>query len=95
MDAIYTTIMKIIHDRYYHPQHSEVITNVPLAKFNDRLALSQRFRVFESGNGIVGSHSSHVPYARDLCKARIYAADTTSEEKQASINQQRIRIAIQ
>jgi hypothetical protein len=29
----------------------------------------------------VGSHSPHVPYARDLCEARIYAADTASEEE--------------
>ena len=29
----------------------------------------------------VGSHSSHVPYARDLCEAHIYAADTASEEE--------------
>jgi hypothetical protein len=32
-----------------------------------------------TGKEIVGSHSSHVPYARDLCEARIYAADTASE----------------
>ena len=35
----------------------------------------------------VGSHSSHVPYARDLCEARIYAADTASEEE-SSIHQE-------
>jgi hypothetical protein len=35
----------------------------------------------------IGSHSSHVPYACDLCEARIYAADTTSEE-QRSIHQE-------
>jgi hypothetical protein len=39
----------------------------------------------------VGSHSSHVPYARDLCEARIYAADTASEEQASIKNQHRIR----
>ena len=52
MDAIYTTIMKTVHDRYHCPQRSTVIANTPLTKFNDRLASSRRFRVFESGNGI-------------------------------------------
>ena len=42
----------------------------------------------------VGSHSSHVPYARDLCEA--YKLPTLHPKKnQASINQQRIRIATQ
>ena len=27
----------------------------------------------------VGSHSTHVLYARDLCETRIYAANTASE----------------
>ena len=31
----------------------------------------------------VGSHSSHVPYARDLCRACIYAANTISEEERS------------
>jgi hypothetical protein len=68
MDAIYTTIMKIVHDRYHRPQRSEVIANIPLAKFNDRLVLSRRFRVFESGNGIyqVQIPNTGIKYIVDL-----------------------------
>jgi hypothetical protein len=44
--------------------------------------IHELFMFFEG----VGSHSSHVPYARDLCEARIYAADTASEEE-SSIHQ--------
>jgi hypothetical protein len=30
---------------------------------------------------IVGSHPSHVPYARELCETSIYIADTAAENK--------------
>jgi hypothetical protein len=30
---------------------------------------------------LVGSHSSHVPYARELCETRIYIADTAAENR--------------
>lgn len=52
MDAIYTTVMKTIHDRSKRPQRSTRICDVPLDKFNNRLKSSRRFKVFESGNGI-------------------------------------------
>jgi hypothetical protein len=52
MDAIYTLLMKTVHDRFHRPQRTETIADVPLAKFNERLKSSRRYRVFESGNGI-------------------------------------------
>jgi hypothetical protein len=52
MDAIYTLLMKTVHDRYRRPQRTTTITDIPLTKFNDRLKSSKRYRVFESGNGI-------------------------------------------
>jgi hypothetical protein len=52
MDAIYTTVMKMVHDRFYKPQKFEVIADVLITKFNNRLQASRRFQVFESGNGI-------------------------------------------
>jgi hypothetical protein len=52
MDAIYTLLMKTVHDRFYQPQRAATIADVPLAKFNDRLQLLQRYQVFESGNSI-------------------------------------------
>jgi hypothetical protein len=42
---------------------------------------TSRVQIFNIYFVIVGSHSSHVPYARDLCEARIYAANTASEEQ--------------
>jgi hypothetical protein len=52
IDAIYTLLMKTIYDRNKEPQESTELANIPLAKFNERLRSSRRFRVFESGNGI-------------------------------------------
>ena len=52
MDAIYTLLMKTVHDRYYRLQRTTTIADTPLTKFNDRLKSSKRYRVFESGNGI-------------------------------------------
>ena len=51
-----------------------------------QLPLELRLLLITSWNVSVGSHSSHVPYARDLCEAWIYAADTASEEE-SSIHQ--------
>jgi cytochrome c553 len=52
MDAIYTLLMKTVHDRYRRPQRTTTIADAPLTKFNDRLKSSKRYQVFESGNGI-------------------------------------------
>ena len=52
MDAIFTLLMKTVHDRFHRPQSSTTLADVPLAKFNDRLKSSRRYRVFESGNRI-------------------------------------------
>jgi hypothetical protein len=52
MDAIYTAVMKIVHDRYHRLQRSAIIADVPLAKFHNRLAVSRRYQVFSSGNGV-------------------------------------------
>jgi hypothetical protein len=52
IDAIYTLLMKTIHDRNKEIQESTKLANVPLAKFKERLCSSRRFRVFESRDGI-------------------------------------------
>ena len=52
MDAIWSYVMKTVHDRRIRPQKGFAIADVPWAKFQERLLESQRFRVFESGNGI-------------------------------------------
>jgi SWIM zinc finger len=52
MDAIYTLLIKTVHDRFHRPQSTATIANVPLAKFNERLKLSRRYQVFQLGNGI-------------------------------------------
>lgn len=52
MDAIYTLLMKTVHNRFHRPQHTATMADVPLAKFNDRLKSSRRYQVFQLGNGI-------------------------------------------
>jgi hypothetical protein len=52
IDAIYTLLMKTIHDRNKELQESTKLANVPYAKFKEQLRSSRRFQVFESGNGI-------------------------------------------
>jgi hypothetical protein len=52
IDAIYTLLMKTIHDRNKEIQESTELANVPLAKFKERLCSSRHFQVFESGDGI-------------------------------------------
>ena len=44
--------MKTVHDRFHRRQRLEHLADVPLAKFNERLQISRRYRVFESGNSI-------------------------------------------
>jgi len=52
IDAIYTFLMKLVYERHHRNQRSIELADVPLLKFNDRLASSQRYRVFASGNGV-------------------------------------------
>ena len=52
IDAIWSTTMKTIYDRHNRPQQSTELADIPLSKFKDRLKASQRYCVFESGNGI-------------------------------------------
>lgn len=52
MDSIYTWLMQIVHERHRRNQRSTVLEDVPLLKFNDRLANSRRYQVFTSGNGV-------------------------------------------
>jgi hypothetical protein len=52
MDAIYTLLMKTVHDQFHRLQRTKTLADVPLAKFNDRLKSSGRYQVFQSGNGI-------------------------------------------
>jgi hypothetical protein len=52
VDAIYTAVMKMVHDRYHRLQRSMAIADVPLAKFYNRLATARRYQVFSSGNSI-------------------------------------------
>jgi hypothetical protein len=52
MDSIWSYVMKTVHDRRIRPQMGYSIADVPWGKFQERLKDSQRFRVFESGNGI-------------------------------------------
>jgi hypothetical protein len=70
IDAIYTYLMKTVHDRNKEPQRSTELADVPLAKFNERLRSSRRFRVFESGDGIyqVQIPDTGVKYVTNLRK---------------------------
>jgi len=43
IDAIYTFLMKAVHDRFHRLQRTEGIADVPLTKFNERLRLSRRY----------------------------------------------------
>jgi hypothetical protein len=52
VDAIWSSTMKTVHDRKIRPQKGTAIADTPWTKFLDRLKDSQRYRVFESGNGI-------------------------------------------
>ncbi len=52
VDAIHTFLMTKIYERYHRKQRQDRICNTPLDRFNDRLATSRRYQVFQSGNGI-------------------------------------------
>jgi hypothetical protein len=52
MDVIYTSLMKTVHERHHRNQRSTILVNVPLLKFNNRLANSQRYQAVASGDGI-------------------------------------------
>jgi hypothetical protein len=52
MDAIWSTTMKTIYDRYRRPQQSTILADIPLAKFKERQKASQRFCIFQSKAGV-------------------------------------------
>ena len=52
MDAIYSYTMKMFYERANRVQKSQLIADVPLAKFEGRMKISRRFRVFPSGNRV-------------------------------------------
>ena len=52
MDAIWSFLMKTVHDRKIRPQKGTAIADVPWGKFLNRLKQSHRYQVFESSNGI-------------------------------------------
>jgi len=52
INAIYTYLIKLVYKRSQEKQRSTHFADVPLARFNDRLKLSQRYQVFRSQNGI-------------------------------------------
>jgi hypothetical protein len=52
MDAIYTLLIKTVYERHHRNQRSAEISDVPLAKFNDRLASSRRYQAFAPGDGV-------------------------------------------
>jgi hypothetical protein len=51
MDVIYSYLMKMVYERSQQKQRSELLADVPLAQFNDRLKQSRRYQVFGSRNG--------------------------------------------
>lgn len=83
IDEIYTVVMKTVFDRYHRPQRSKVITDIPKAKFDNRLELSRRFKVYESGNGIyqVLIPDSNIKYITNLQKQ---TCDCTNFQEYAS-----------
>lgn len=52
IDAIYTFLIRTVHDRNKEIQQSTELADIPLAKFNERLRSSRRFRVLKSGDRI-------------------------------------------
>lgn len=52
MDAIWSTTMETIYNRYRRPQQSTVLADTPLAKFKERQKASRRFHVFKSKEGV-------------------------------------------
>ncbi len=52
MDAIYSYTIKMFYKRANKTQKSQLITDVPMAKFEARIKTSRRFRVFLSRNRV-------------------------------------------
>lgn len=52
MDTIYSEAMKTVYYRSTTKQRLETISDIPIAKFQARLKISRRYRVFPSSNGI-------------------------------------------
>jgi hypothetical protein len=68
VDAIYSFLMKLVHDRSKSKQRKDNIADVPFHKFSNRLITSRRYQVFESSNGIyqVQIPDTGVKYVCDL-----------------------------
>jgi len=64
MDEIYTWIMQKVYERHHRNQCSTEIADVPLSKFKDRLANSQRYRVVQSRNRV---YQVQIPDSRTKC----------------------------
>ena len=52
MDAIWSTVMETIYNRYHRAQQSTVLADVPFAKFKECQQTSRRYRVFKSRVGV-------------------------------------------
>jgi hypothetical protein len=52
MDAIWSTTMETIYNRYHRVQQNTVLADVPLAKFKERQKTSRRYQVFKSKVGV-------------------------------------------
>jgi hypothetical protein len=70
VDTIYTTVIKTFYNRFYYPYQSQVLPNTQLQAFNKRLQNSQRYKVYQSGNGIyqVEYPDTGIKYIVDLPK---------------------------
>jgi hypothetical protein len=52
IDGIWTTVMKQFYNRRIRRQQSTYLTDSIMAKYQERIKHSRRYRVYESGNGI-------------------------------------------
>lgn len=68
MDAIWSTTMKTIYDRYHRPQQSTVLADVQLAKFKERQRTSPRFCVFQSKEGV---YQVQIPESGQKCTVEL------------------------
>jgi hypothetical protein len=68
VDKIYTVVMKTFYDRYYCPIKDPVLPDAVLKLFQERYQQSQRYKVFQSGNGVyqVEAPDTGIKYVVDL-----------------------------
>jgi hypothetical protein len=52
MDAIYTVLVKTVHEWHHQNQRSTELADVSLLKFNERLVNSRKYQVVASRNGV-------------------------------------------